>query len=147
METAKLYYRNGDAKKAVAANQTLARVKPNSPLPYYNFGVYYMLAGDTAQAVANFEKSVERGSKDKMTYAFLYNYYRLHGNAPATQRIRELAARLKQQNNRSTELARMTAGVLAAKRFPIALATVYAVCFALEIYDGTTVNGYKSLGY
>ena len=51
------------------------------------------------------------------------------------------------KKNRPAELDTVLLIVLAAKRFPMALATVYAVCFAPEIYDGTTVNGYKSLGF
>lgn len=93
-ELAKLYYLKGEKQNALACNDSIMRLMPDSYLPYYNYAIYYMLEGDTANAVKYFEQDIARGEKEKFPFSFLIRHY-LHlrdtGNA---LRIRNLMPRI-----------------------------------------------------
>lgn len=91
VELAKLYYVTGEKEKALQANQRLMKQAPDSPLPYYNAGIYYMLEKDTLNAVKNFEEDVKRGEKEQFPYYFLYLHYMGKGDSAAANSMKDLA--------------------------------------------------------
>lgn len=93
IELAKIYYKNGEKKKALACNDTLAKYYPNAALPYYNYGVFYMLEGDTLNAVRNFEQDIRLGETELFPYQFLFNFYLQQHDTANALRIRNVAPR------------------------------------------------------
>ncbi len=94
VELGKLYYLNGEKEKALACNDTLMKLNPDSYLPYYNYAIYYMLERDTANAVRYFEEDVKRGEKEKFPYLFLFNYYLNQRDTANAVRIRNFVPRV-----------------------------------------------------
>jgi len=93
VELAKLYYKNGEKNKALACNDTLAKYYPNIALPYYNYGVYYMLEGDTPKAVQNFEQDIRLGESEIFPYQFLFQFYLQQRDTANALRVRNSAPR------------------------------------------------------
>lgn len=92
-ELAKLYYLKGEKQKALACNDSIMRLMPNSYLPYYNYAIYYMLEGDTASAVKYFEQDIARGEKEKFPFSFLIRHYLNQRDTANALRIRNLKPR------------------------------------------------------
>jgi tetratricopeptide (TPR) repeat protein len=93
IELAKIYYKNGEKQKALACNDTLAKYYPNLALPYYNYGVFYMLEGDTVNAVRNFEQDIRLGEQELFPYQFLFKYYLQQRDTANALRVRNSAPR------------------------------------------------------
>lgn len=93
IELAKIYYKNGEKQKALACNDTLAKYYPNFALPYYNYGVFYMLEGDTLSAIRNFEQDIRLGEKELFPYQFLFQYYLQQRDTANALRVRNSAPR------------------------------------------------------
>jgi len=53
---------------------------PNKDLPYVDLGNYYMMAGDTINAIENWEIAYDRFKGNKNIAATLYNYFNGKGN-------------------------------------------------------------------
>ncbi len=91
MELGKLYYKQGSKQKALACNDTLLKYYPESPLPYDNYGVYYLLEKDTTKAASYFEQGIAHGDQQKFTYLFLFDYYLNLKDTANAVRVRNLA--------------------------------------------------------
>ena len=53
---------------------------PDADLPYVDLGNYYMLAGDTVNAIENWEIAYDKFKGNKNIAATLYNYFKEKGN-------------------------------------------------------------------
>jgi len=93
VELAKLYYLNGRKQMALTCNEKLLQLAPDSYLPYYNYGVYYMLERDTINAVKYFEQDVSHGEIERFPYLFLIKYYLEQHDTTSAIRIRNFAPR------------------------------------------------------
>ena len=58
---------------------------PDADLPYVDLGNYYMLSGDTANAIANWEIAYDKFKGNKNIAATLYNYFKDKGNKEKTE--------------------------------------------------------------
>jgi Flp pilus assembly protein TadD len=96
VELGKLYYLNGEKAKALATNDTLQKLIPDSYLPYYNYGVYYMLERDTLKAVHYFEEDIKRGERERFPYLFLIKHYLSKHDTANAIRVRKFAPRVSQ---------------------------------------------------
>ena len=76
---ANVYYKKGDIDLAIAENEKMIELFPDSDLPYINLGNYYYVSGETQKAVQFFEKAVEKGT-GAVTGQFLADYYGKQGN-------------------------------------------------------------------
>jgi tetratricopeptide (TPR) repeat protein len=94
VELAKLYYLKGQKQKALACNDRLMKINPDSYLPYYNYAIYNMLEHDTANAIKYFEEDVKRGDQEKFPYFFLIKYYLDHRDTANAVRIRNFVPRV-----------------------------------------------------
>ena len=94
VELAKLYYLKGEKQKALACNDWLMKINPDSYLPYYNYALYNMLEHDTANAVKYFEEDVKHGEQEKFPYIFLIKYYLEHRDTANAIRIRNFLPRV-----------------------------------------------------
>lgn len=94
VELGKLYYSMGLKQKALETNDKLLKLAPDSYMPYYNYGVYYMLEKDTVTAVKYFEQDIAHGDKETFPFYFLGTYYLHHGDTVNALRIRNLAPKV-----------------------------------------------------
>lgn len=92
IEAAKLNYTTGNKTQALALNDTILKYYPTSFVPYYNFGIYYMLEGDTTKAVKFFEEDIARGEPEKFPYSFLMRHYLQLRDTMNAVRVRNTAA-------------------------------------------------------
>lgn len=92
IEAAKLNYSTGNKARALALNDTILQYYPTSFVPYYNFGMYYMLEGDTTKAVKHFEEDIARGEPEKFPYSFLMRHYLQLRDTMNAVRVRNTAA-------------------------------------------------------
>ncbi|MBQ5424468.1 MAG: hypothetical protein IIU33_04505, partial [Bacteroidales bacterium] len=67
---------------------------PDKDLPYVDLGNYYMMAGDTINAIENWEIAYDKFKGNKNIAATLYNYFKEKGNTEkAEYYLREYNAR------------------------------------------------------
>ncbi|HNW69055.1 MAG TPA: glycosyltransferase family 39 protein [Bacteroidales bacterium] len=55
-----LYYRQGKVQEAIAMNEKIMETDDATDVPYINIGNYYMLGKDTINAIAMWEKAIEK---------------------------------------------------------------------------------------
>lgn len=55
-----LYYRQGKVQEAIAVNEKIMETDDATDVPYINIGNYYMLGKDTINAIAMWEKAIEK---------------------------------------------------------------------------------------
>jgi len=77
---ANLMFMQGRTNDALELNKQIIYIDPNEALPYVNFGNYYMMAGDTLNAIANFEEAAMRNAQPEV-FAFLAQYFIDSGNS------------------------------------------------------------------
>ena len=66
---------------------------PDKDLPYVDLGNYYMMAGDTINAIENWEIAYDRYKGNKNIAATLYNYFNGKGNTEkAEYYLKELSS-------------------------------------------------------
>ena len=94
VELGKLYYLKGEKQKALACNERLMKLNPDSYLPYYNYAIYYMLERDTVSAVKFFEEDIKHGEKEKFPYLFLIKHYLNKRDTANAVRIRNFMPRV-----------------------------------------------------
>ncbi|MBQ2351968.1 MAG: hypothetical protein II394_07125, partial [Bacteroidales bacterium] len=67
---------------------------PDKDLPYVDLGNYYMMSGDTINAIENWEIAYDKFKGNKNIAATLYNYFKEKGNTEkAEYYLREYNAR------------------------------------------------------
>lgn len=69
----------GDFEKAVKMNMEAIKLDPESDLPYRNIGNHFMLRGDTAEAVRNWEQAAKRNPAYDICMQ-LNSLYRIRGD-------------------------------------------------------------------
>jgi tetratricopeptide (TPR) repeat protein len=77
---ANLYYKKGNMQKAIATNEQLMKEDPTTDIPFVNIGNYYLLQKDTVQAIAWWEKAIEKQPMNANLDKTLSNYYRHLGD-------------------------------------------------------------------
>jgi tetratricopeptide (TPR) repeat protein len=74
---AMFFSQNSD--QALYYNEKYREKYPESDIPYLNYALYYYNMGDTVQAVDNYEKAVNKGTRPEVG-KFLYDYFMSHGD-------------------------------------------------------------------
>jgi len=82
-----LRFMKGDVQGAIDLNEEIMYIDAKEAIPYLNIGNYYMIMGDTLQAIVAFEQAAERNARPEL-YAFLSEYYRSMGNMQKAQEYR-----------------------------------------------------------
>ena len=75
-----LFYKQGNLQKAIDVNHRLMQAIPSSDEPYINIGNYYLLQKDTVNAIAFWEKAIEKQPGNPNLTHVLSNYFRAKGN-------------------------------------------------------------------
>jgi tetratricopeptide (TPR) repeat protein len=70
-----IYFGQGKLQKALDINKRLMEVDPTSDEPYINIGNYYLLLKDTTQAIANWEKAIEKQPANQALNNNLARYF------------------------------------------------------------------------
>ena len=65
------FLRDQEFEKALEELQSAEKLNPDLPRLYFSLGLAYFKLGQNREAIAAFEKAVDRGSKDFSTYYFL----------------------------------------------------------------------------
>lgn len=76
---ANLHFLQGDFNKALALNEEILRIDPNEPLPFLNFGNYYLRVGDTIKGIEFYERAVAMGAPPQVSL-FLSRFFQQEGN-------------------------------------------------------------------
>lgn len=95
---ANIYYKQGNLKKAIKTNERLMQADPTSDIPFVNIGNYYLLATDTANAIAWWEKAIEKQPENPKLSSTISNYYRHLGNTEKAEYYANLS--LQAEKNR-----------------------------------------------
>ncbi len=91
-----LYYAQDSLQKAIQINERLMRAIPTSDEPYINIGNYYLLNQDTVNAVAYWEKAIDKQAGNKKLNSVLANYFNRKGDSKKAEYYNSLAQKSKQ---------------------------------------------------
>lgn len=90
-----LYYRQGKVQEAIAMNEKIMETDAVTDVPYINIGNYYMLGKDTINAIAMWEKAIEKQPGNPKLCTNLARYFEHIGDFKKS----DYYYRLSQQNN------------------------------------------------
>ncbi len=88
-----IYFSQGNLQKAIDMNTRLMRVNPTSDEPYINIGNYYLLLKDTLNAIAMWEKAIEKQPANQSLNNNLARYFNHIGDIKKAAYYNDLANR------------------------------------------------------
>jgi tetratricopeptide (TPR) repeat protein len=95
---ADLYFEKGDMGKAIHMNEDIIKKYPELDIPYFNIGYYFILHGDTTEAIKYFENAAQRNpSYESCTNLSLI--YKARGDIQRSEYYHGLAQEAEQRRN------------------------------------------------
>jgi len=92
------FFERKDYTHAILAAQNQIRFDPNSDLPYVDIGNYYLLSGDTVQAIVNWETAFENFNGNYNIGMTLSGYFAGIGNTAKAQYYYQKAIAFRQKH-------------------------------------------------